>query len=124
MKVYRVMKVAADGLPEVGNRFGQLGVRPKDPANAKKRFDVAASGPTDAVHPGDGGMSVNADPNAVRPPDDEFVLWEIDSNDLGPALRLSPARVPHYHVEPGSPTTLAVYQDQLAATRTLWRRVE
>ena len=124
MKVYRVMKAAADGLPEVGTRFGQLGVRPKDPANAKRRFDVPAAAATDPVAPGDGGLSVNADPTAVRPPDDDFVLWAIDTTALGPDLRLTPAGPPHFHVEPTAATTLAEFQTRLADTRTRWERVE
>src|SRR5436309_1787805 len=55
-----MMKAAADGLPEVGTKFGMLGVRPKDPANPKKRFDVSAAAPTDTVSPGE-GMSVDAE---------------------------------------------------------------
>ena len=100
MKLYRLMIAADDGLPEVGTKFGMLGVRPKDPSNRRKRFDVPATAPTDTVRPGD-GLSVNLDPAAVKPPDDEFLLWAIEETDLGPGLKASPAGPPHYHVGPG-----------------------
>jgi hypothetical protein len=122
VKLYRMMKAAADGLPEVGTKFGMLGVRPKDPTNPKKRFDVPATAPTDPVSPGD-GMSVNADPAALKPPDDEFLLWVIEAADLGSDLAVSPARPPHYHVGPSHDMTLAELQQRLAATRDRWQRV-
>jgi hypothetical protein len=31
-------------------------------------------------------MSVNTDPTALVPPDDEFLLWVIEDADLGPGL--------------------------------------
>ncbi|MBY0514090.1 MAG: hypothetical protein K2P78_09295 [Gemmataceae bacterium] len=81
MKLYRLMKVSPDGLPQVGEKFGMLGVRPRDPANPKKRFDVPAAAPTDLVQPGD-GLSVNADPTVLRPPAPEFVLWSINDAEI------------------------------------------
>ena len=124
MKLYRFMKAAADGLPEVGTKFGMLGVRPRDPAKPKKRFDVPAADPADPVRPGDGGLSVYADPAGLRPPDDEFLLWEMDADSLGPGLVLREDRPPHYVIEPAGDTTLAGYQLLLAGTRAHWRRVE
>lgn len=124
MKIYRLMKVDKDGLPIVGDRFGQLGVRPKDPLKPNKRYDVTATTPTDAVLPGEGGMSVNADPTELQSNEKELVVWEIDDSDLGPELRLQPAGAPHFHVEPASASTLAHFQDGLAATRPNWKRVQ
>lgn len=125
MKLYRMMKAAADGLPEVGDVFATLGVRPKRPG---QRFDVPASDPGDIVRPGDGGMSVFAGPLAdlpayLKPPKAKFPLWEIDSADLGPGLVAVEAGAPHYHVEPDHALTLAELQSLLAATRPRWVRV-
>ena len=113
MKLDRLMKAAANGLPEVGTKFGMLGVRPRDRANPKRRFDVPATAPTDIVQPGGGGLSVNADANALKPPDDEFLLWEIDSPDLGPELRVQPDRPPHYVLEVATDMPLAEMQEVL-----------
>jgi hypothetical protein len=122
VKLYRMMKAAADGLPEVGTKFGMLGVRPRDPKNPKKRFDVPATAPTDTVQPSD-GISVNSDPNALTPPDDEFLLWVIEDTDLGPDLKTSEAGPPHYHVGPSHDMTLAELQQALAGTRDYWQQV-
>jgi hypothetical protein len=122
VKLYRIMKAAADGLPEVGTKFGMLGVRPRDPTNPKRRFDVRATASTDIVSPGD-GMSVNADPAALIPPDDEFLVWVIDEADIGPDLAVSPAKPQHYHVGPSHDMTLAELQQLLAGTRDRWQRV-
>lgn len=123
MKIYRLMKVAQDGMPVVGDRFGQLGVRPKDQLKPNKRFDVSATLPTDTVIPGGGGMSVNADPTLLQSNEKELVLWEIDDSELGPELRLQPAGPPHYHIETASLSALAQFQVALAATRPNWKRV-
>jgi len=111
-----------DGLPLVGVKFGMLGVRPKDPVNPKKRFDVSASKPTDTVHPGD-GISVNTDPTAIKPPDDEFLLWVIEDGELGSELAVKEAGPPHYHVGPAHDMTLAELQRHLGDTRDRWQRV-
>jgi hypothetical protein len=118
-----MMKAAADGLPEVGIRFGMLGVCPKDPTNPRKRFDVSATAPTDRVKPGD-GMSVNTDRTKLKPPDDEFLLWEIDDSVLGSGLAVFEAGPPHYHVGPAREMTLAELQKLVADTRGNWKRVE
>ena len=123
MKLYRLMKAADDGLPEVGTKFGMLGVRPRDPAKPKKRYDVPAVAPTDSVRPGD-GMSVNSDPNELKAPDDEFLLWAIDDSNLGAGLSVSEAGPPHYHVGPAHQMTLAELQQKLADTREQWQRVQ
>ncbi|VTU00636.1 unnamed protein product [Gemmataceae bacterium] len=124
MKIYRLMKVAPDGLPLVGTKFGMLGVRPRDPANPKKRFDVPAAAPADPVQPGSGGLSVNTDPAALKPPDDEFVLWEVTHDALGSGLRVTPDGPPHYVIEVAGPTTLDEMQRRIAETREHWKRVQ
>lgn len=124
MKIYRLMKADKDGLPEVGSKFGMLGVRPKDPSNPKKRFDVPVSAPTDVIQPGMGGLSVNTDATKLKPPDDEFLLWEIDSDELGSGLRVEPDGPPHHVIEVAAPASLAEMQERIAETRDRWKRVE
>ena len=126
MKLYRLMKAAADGLPEVGDTFATLGVRPNRPGH---RFDVPAINPADAVRPGEGGMSVFAGPLAalpahLKPPKAKFPLWEIEAAELGAGLVAVDAGAPHYHVEPEHVLTLAELQSRLAATRARWVRIQ
>lgn len=125
MKLYRMMKAAADGMPEAGNTFAKLGVRP---TIVSRGGDVRATNPTDLVRPGEGGMSVAADspdnlPGLMRPSARKHPVWEIDTADLGEGLIASAAGPPHYHIEPGREMTLAELQALLAATRTRWVRI-
>src|SRR5262245_50629772 len=120
-----MMKTAADGLPDVGDTFGKLGVRPARPG---AKGDVPAVNPSDLVGPGLGGMSVAADspdnlPAHMRPPLARHPVWEIDTADLGAGLLASPAGPPHHHVEAAREMTLDELQTLLAATRTRWVRV-
>jgi hypothetical protein len=68
-------------------------------------------------------MSVNTNPTALKPPDDEFLMWVIEDTDLGPELAVSPAGPPHYHIGPSRDMTLAELQQRLASTRDNWQRV-
>jgi hypothetical protein len=125
VKLYRVMREAAGGRPEVGDGFAQLGVRPVRPY---RKADVPAADPGDPVRPGDGGLSVYAGsvaalPPALQPGKAKFPVWEIDTADLGPGLRAVPAGPPHYQIEPDRDTTLAELQAALPATRDRWARV-
>lgn len=126
MKLYRMMKAAADGFPEPGEAFARLGVRPHQPP---RRGDVRAADPSDLVRPGDGGMSVAADspdnlPARMRPPAAQYPVWEIDTADPGAGVMAQPAGPPHYHVEPAREMPLAEFQALLAATRTRWVPVQ
>jgi hypothetical protein len=126
MKFYRMMRAADDGLPQVGDTFARLGVRPNRPG---QKYDVPAAGPTDPVRPGDGGLSVFAGPPDdlpahLKPPAARFPLWEIDDADLGPGLAAVQAGPPHYHVEARHTMTLAEFQAALAATRGCWVRIQ
>jgi hypothetical protein len=126
MKLYRMMKAAADGSPGTGDRFGMLGVRPTRPG---RRGDVSAVGPSDLVRTGGGGLSVFEGPldnlpPQMKPPIAQHPVWEIDSADLVEGIISLPAGPPHYHVEPAREMTLAEYQALLAATRTWWSQVE
>ena len=120
-----MMKAAADGLPDVGDTFGKLGVRPTRPGAGG---DVPAANPSDLVRPGEGGMSVAADspnnlPAHMRPPKARHPVWEIDDADLGAGLVAAAAGPPHYHIEPDREMTLAELQSLFAATRSRWARV-
>jgi len=125
VKLYRMMKTATDGLPEVGDTFAKLGVRP---TIVGRGGDVRATNPSDLVRPGEGGMSVAAAspdtlPGLMRPSARKHPVWEIDASDLGEGLIASAAGPPHYHVEPDREMTLDELQTLLAATRTRWVRV-
>jgi len=124
VKLYRVMKVAADGKPLVGTRRNMLGVRPTDPNNndPKRRFDVAAANDDDAVSPGE-GLSTSLNPGRMRIGADE-ALFEIETDDLGPELVPNPDHPPHCLIEPSTTTTLGEYQQALADTRDLWQQVQ
>jgi hypothetical protein len=122
MKLFRMMKAAADGLPEAGETFAKLGVRPARPG---AKGDVKAANQTDLVRPGEGGMSVAADSVTnllphMRPPKARFPIWEIDSADLGEGLIPMPAGPPNYVIEPAREMTLDELQTLLAATGGRW----
>jgi hypothetical protein len=119
------MKAARDGLPEVGDTFAKLGVRP---TIVGRQGDVSATNPSDLVRPGEGGMAVAADspsnlPKHKRSPAAKHPVWEIDSRDLGQGLVAAPAGPPHYQIEPDREMTLDELQGFLAATRNRWVRI-
>ncbi len=129
MKLYRAMKVAADGLPEVGPTARTLGVRPADEA---PHNDVQATAPTDVVIPGAGGMSVAPNDPANLPANrrpaalggsGKDPVWEIDDAELGVELSHRQDSQMHGLVEVAREMTLAEYEQALAATRGKWRRV-
>lgn len=124
MKLYRVMKVDADGLPMIGTRRNMLGVRPTDPTNTnpKRKFDVDAVIGSDPVLPGTKkGLSVSVATGGFQPTRDE-ALWEVE-DDLLADFAAIPDRPPHHVLEPRRAMTLDEYQDALAATQYLWDRV-
>ena len=123
MKLYRVMKVAPDGKPEVGTSGSMLGVRPRDPnnANPKAVFDVSAANDVDPVLPGE-GLSTSPDPTSRQPRRNQAV-FEINTDDLGPNLQPNHDKPSHCLLEPGQVMTLADYQQALANTRDLWNRI-
>ena len=124
MKLYRVMKVDADGKPLVGTRRNMLGVRPTDPDNRdpRRRFDVPAVADADPVGPGS-GLSTSEDRGQLRPGPGEAV-FEIETADLAPGLKENPDNVPHYLLQPSATTTLGEFQQALADTRDLWKPVQ
>jgi len=124
VRLYRSMRVAEDGLPELGRSARTLGVRP--------RIDVLVDA-NGLVRGGIGGMSVAPDspmrlPAHRRP--HEFAgtgkdpIWELDTGSLGECLRyredpLMPGE--HGFLEPGSPMSLERYESALHSTRRAWR---
>lgn len=132
MKLYRSMKVAADGLPEVGPNARTLGVRHGD---QKPHGDVTAIAPTDPVLPRTGGMSVAPDdptnlPRARRPAEFGGIgkdpVWVIDTADLPSMLEFRQDSATHGLIEPATNTTLtlAEYEWALAVTRETWQLVQ
>ncbi len=124
MKLYRTMKVAPDGKPLVGKKRNMLGVRPTDPnnRNPKAVFDVPAVNDNDIVPLGK-GLSTSLDPLILRVDPGE-AMFEIESNDLDPALMQNPDNPPHCLIQPSSTLTLDDFQQALADTRDLWQRVQ
>lgn len=126
MKLYRAMKAATDGLPEVGPSARALGVRPADRA---PNNDVPAADPTDTVSPGHGMSVAPHDPAnlpVLRRPvalggRGTDTVWELDVADLGPDLRFNQDATAHGLIEPARDMALAEYQAALAATRDRWR---
>ncbi len=131
MKLYRAMKMAADGLPEVGRSKRMLGVRT---GTMKPNNDVHAVSDSDLVIPGIGGMSAAPNdpmnlPVFLRP--SEFggsgkdPVWELDEADLSVGLVYRRDKPTHGMIEPapGATTTLAEYEAAIHATRGNWRLV-
>jgi hypothetical protein len=123
VKLYRAMKVDTDGKPLVGTRGSMLGVRPTDPTNTNPTavFDVDAVNGTDLVRPGE-GLSTSPDPKARKPRRSEAV-FEIETDDLGPDLTPKHDGPNHCLLQPSTPLSLSDYQQALANTRDLWKRV-
>jgi hypothetical protein len=125
MKLFRAMREAVDGRPEVGRSARLLGVRPGD----QPTFDVKAIKPTDLVRPGEGGMSAATDPlhlPRVRRPASLSGLgldpvWYIEDSDLHTMLQVRRDSQTHLLIEPGVEMTLSEFEDRLAATRTDWK---
>jgi hypothetical protein len=125
-QLFRAMKEAGHGQCEVGESARALGIRP--------RIDVPATNPGDTVHAGQGGMSVSPDdpqklPYFRRPPQfggtGKDPVWTIRDEELGPDLcyRPDPNRPDHGFIEPARPMPLSEYQQALARTQPLWRKV-
>ncbi|HVK17519.1 MAG TPA: hypothetical protein VM533_11275 [Fimbriiglobus sp.] len=120
MKLYRKMKVVADGKPRVGDSFGTLGVRPSTRTTGRTS-DITVDA-TGMVHRGTEGMSTFDTPNQL---DSRHVDWVIESDAIGGDLSVeaSPTTPGRYHIVPARSMTLAEYQYLLAETRDLWERV-
>jgi len=130
VKIFRAMKVAADGMPEVGPSARTLGVRRGD----QTPRDVPVAVPDEAVPPQSGGMSVAPDnpanlPKNRRPPayggSGKDPVWVIDTDDLPAVLEFRQDAPTHGLVEPATNRvlTLAEYEAALASTRDKWQLV-
>ena len=120
MKLYRMMKIAADGKPKVGDSFGTLGVRPSTRTTCQNP-DITVDSAR-MVHSGTEGMSTFDTRNA---PDSKHVDWWIESDSIGGNLAVvpSPTTPGRYHIVPARSMTIDEYQDWLAETRDQWERV-
>jgi hypothetical protein len=125
MQLFRSMKEAQDGFPEVGPSARMLGVRPGNHATP----DVYAIQSTDLVGPGMGGMSVApGDPMHLdkhrRPLSlggtGREPVWCMNSVRLSAALRFRQTSSLHGLIEANVTMTLKELEDALAATRTQW----
>ena len=121
MKLYRMMKIDADGKPTVGNGSMMLGIRPTDPTQPERRFDVPAVNETDLVRPGDGGLSCYSDAAAIKLRSRKLALCSIGSEKLGSKLRPIATGNMHYLVEPTDEMMLGELQQFFAETRELWQ---
>lgn len=121
--MFRGMRGAADGSPELGNTAKTLGARPG--------IDI----PVDEggiVRPGTGGMSVNDSPTGMpefrRPPSfggsgKDLNMYCISSCDIGPGLRYAPDAGGHGFLEPAWEMPFSEYQGYLQGTAGSWSEV-
>src|SRR5262249_9103122 len=120
------MKESTEGSPQLGSSARTLG--------ARLGIDVPALSGRDLVNPGQGGVSISPDdphhlPRHRRPPEfggtGQDPVWCLDDADLGPLLcfRPAPGHPGHGFIEPAHPMTVDEYQQALAATQPLWRKV-
>lgn len=124
--VYRAMKSASDGLPELDASSRTLGARPG------VDIPVEADG---YVRPGAGGMSVSPGsplnlPRSRRPPEfDGYgrdAVYGLDRSALGRQLRYRPDPDDpdkHGFVEPSRRMTFEYYQRAIWSTRDGWIKV-
>ncbi|HMD83888.1 MAG TPA: hypothetical protein VKO18_04205 [Terriglobia bacterium] len=123
--IFRAMKAEADGLPKLGRSGRELGVRIDGPSR-----DLVV-GDDGTVAPGNGGMSVALDAalNLPKPRlpkslggEGRDPVFSTVRADIPPTLLLRPDRYPHALVEPGRRCALAVFESDLASTRSLWSK--
>ena len=124
-QMFRAMKAEADGLPKVGRSGRALGVRIDGPSR-----DLAV-GQDGTVAPGNGGMSVALDsavnlPKPRRPRslggEGRDPVFTMVTANIPPALLLRQDRYPHALVEPSRRCPIAVFELDLASTRSFWSK--
>ena len=123
--IYRGMREASDGQPEIGRSGSTLGVRPGPGDNT----DIPVDHSGDVV-PKTGGMSVAPEtpeslPPHRRPPESPYPAWELRLEDLPADLMYRPdPENPSKHgfVEPSIRMPFQDYEDALASTRTAWTK--
>jgi len=123
--IFRAMKAEADGFPKVGRSGRELGVRIEGPSR-----DLVV-GDDGTVAPGNGGVSVALDAalNLPKPRlpkslggEGRDPVFSMVRADIPPTLLLRPDRYPHALVEPGRRCALAVFESDLASTRSFWSK--
>src|SRR5437868_1722949 len=106
------MTPGTDGFPLVGRSARQLGVRTLD---SEPHNDVNAVMPGDRVSPGEGMSAAPENPTNLpknrRPPQllggiGKDPVWEIDSDELGPALEFFQDKPTHGVLAAKVPMTL------------------
>lgn len=128
LRLFRVMRPAADGLPRLGHSASTLGVRVE---GRESRCDIPVK--NGLVEPSQGGMSVTPDDwrnvyfvfleNAVddNEPDQ---MWLLHGSDLGPDLQYrADDRYPGSHgfIEPSRSMAVSVYEAAIIETRPRWK---
>ena len=129
--IFRTMKAAHDGLPELGRtrrtlgvKVCPLGIKPADLAE----FDIYPDS-QNRVAPG-GGMSVAVgDPRGLpkhrRPRalggEGRDPLFELRVSAVPMAVRVTEDHPPHAFIEPASLCPLGDYEAALATTRPDWK---
>jgi hypothetical protein len=125
-QLFRSMREASDGLPELGDNPRSLEIRPG--------IDVPAQTLLDIVQPGQGGLSVSPDdplnlPFFRRPPLFQGIgkdpVWVLDEIELGADLtyRPDPSMASHGFLEPARPMPLGDFRRAIQQTRPLWTLV-
>jgi hypothetical protein len=129
-RIYRAMKEAGSGRPEVGPTKRTLGAKP----GVGRYDDIAVDGNGD-VWPNTGGMSVNLLTPCNLPPHKlARSLGGVESNDPTWAIPIAllpqdlslapdPGNPLHVYVEPSFRMSLGSYQDSLATTAPFWEKV-
>lgn len=120
--VYRAMREDPGGGPLTGATARTLGVR--------QQADIPVAG--GFVRPNTGGMSVAPDrPENLhplrRPPQyggsGKDPVWALDLSDLDGSLQFRQDATTHGLIEPSAPMSLTEYQQRLADTQTLWKKL-
>ena len=123
VNLYRGMRGAVNGPPELGSSASRLGARPG--------VDIPVD-ENGMVRPGTGGMSVNESPTGMpefrRPPSfggsgKNLNMYCISSCDLGPGLQYVPDVSGHGFVEPAWNMSFEEYQAYLYQTQGSWSEV-
>jgi len=126
VKLYRVMKVGADGKPLIGKRRNMLGVRPTDPASTdpNRKPDVRAVSDQDIVSVTE-GLSTSPTTEKLLPNPKE-AIFVIETKELPPELRDYRDTSTHYLIVPSDRNgiPLAGFQQALADTIDLWEPIE
>uniref|UniRef100_UPI0025DE0851 hypothetical protein n=1 Tax=Lapillicoccus sp. TaxID=1909287 RepID=UPI0025DE0851 len=127
LTLYRGMRAAEDGYPEVGETAKTLGARPKI-FFPEEQGDVVIDD-RGWIWPGTGGMSANTDPWRIplfrRPlsfggTGKGLDMFTIEDQQLPPGLSFRLIEDGHGYIEPTRPMTYDEVQRLIHGTRGLW----